>query len=117
MADEYQFNKELMEMAKSHFNEPMISSFDIVRCVGYAEDDSDCYIIARRSRSLASQIKDGELVWLTCVGGYTFLDRLKGQQVIISNDGEHWDDFVRLDHVLALNGAPKEENFILIYEP
>jgi hypothetical protein len=105
-------NKERREMALQHFNEPMLSSFSVVRCIGYAEDEKDCYIIVRYPRI------ENSVVWLTCVGGYMFLDRLKGQQEI-RNAGEDrnetWDDFWRLDHWLGLNGAPQEPMFLEDY--
>lgn len=93
---------ELYEICRKHFNEPMIATTNdqIVRCVGYAETGIDCYIIVRR--------KGGELYWNTCVGGYTFLDRLKGQ-----NKAGKYDDLIRLDLMLEQCGAPKEPEFIL----
>lgn len=98
-------NKELYEMCLAHFNEPMLASFDLVRCIGYGETAVDCYIIARG--------QTGKVSWLTCVGGYTFLDRLKGQQYVLSTSGEHWDDFTRLDSQLHLNGSPRMTEFRL----
>ena len=96
-------NKDLYEMCLAHFNEPMLASFDLVRCIGYGETAVDGYIIAR------GQL--GETHWLTCVGGYTFLDRLKGQRYVLSTLGEHCDDLTRLDRLLALNGCPQETEF------
>jgi hypothetical protein len=101
---------EFLAEVRAHFNEPMLSMFSVVRCVGYGEDDCDCYIIAQRPNP------KGDLIWLTMVGGYTFLDRLKGQGHVVSTSGEDWDDLFRLDHVLALNGAPKAEEFIVKIE-
>lgn len=91
---------ELHREVAEHFNEPMLAGFDLVRCIGYGEDDSDCYVIYRRP--------GGEVIWHTMVGGYTFLSRLKGQGYARSTSGEDWDDLFRLDHMLALNGCPKE---------
>jgi len=93
-------SQELLDMCRAHFNEPIIASFDLMRCIGYGETGVDCYVIAKG--------RGGKVVWLTCVGGYTFLDRLKGQE-----RGGVWDDFTRLDSLLGYNGAPKEDEFRL----
>jgi hypothetical protein len=96
----------LFQEAKQHFNEPILIGFDLCRCVGYAEDDDDCYLMIRDPRR--------GLIWHTFVGGYVYLDSLKGQnRCSSSSTGEEWDDFTRLDSLLELNGAPKEAEFIL----
>jgi hypothetical protein len=41
----YDGNKELIEEARMHFNEPILIGFELCRCVGYAEDDDDCYLV------------------------------------------------------------------------
>lgn len=98
-------NNNLHQMCLTHFNEPMLAHGALVRCIGYGETAVDCYIIAQKLH--------GEIVWLTCVGGYTFLDRLKGQGYVRSTGGEDWDDFTRLEGDLQLNGAPKQSQFLL----
>lgn len=98
-------SEKLHQLALRHFNEPMLAHQEVVRCIGYGETAIDCYIIAKRPR--------GRVVWLTCVGGYTFLGRLKGQGYVLSTSGEEWDDLYRLDRSLELNGCPKEESFRL----
>jgi tRNA(His) 5'-end guanylyltransferase len=70
----------LYQEAKQHFNEPILIMFDLCRCVGYAEDDMDCYLIVRDQR--------GKLRKHTFVGGYTYLDLLKGQGCCTSTTGE-----------------------------
>ena len=97
----------LLEEAKKHFNEPILIGFDLGRCVGYAEDNEDCYLIIRYPRP-----HHEILSWHTFVGGYTYLDILKGQECCKSSTGEDWNDFTRLDSLLELNGAPKEKEFI-----
>lgn len=92
---------DLEQMCRDHFNEPIIVSFDVVRLIGYAEDDDDCYLVCQR--------RGGAVFWNTCVGGYVFLDRLKGQECTKSG----WDDFTRLDSILALNGSPESPEFKL----
>lgn len=98
---------DLYEMAKSHFNEPIIVGFDLGRVIGYGEtdttQDNDCYLIVA--------YRNGKITWCTCVGGYTFLDRLRGQGYVRSTTGEDWDDLFRLDSILELNGAPKVVEF------
>lgn len=98
-------SRDLLEMCRQHFNEPMLACEQVVRCIGYAETGVDCYIITRRF--------GGKIVWNTCVGGYIFLDRLKGQEYVRSSSGEDWDDLFRLDSTLALNGAPREPEFLI----
>lgn len=98
-------NYELHRRCLLHFNEPMLASDRLVRCIGYGESAVDCYVIAQHLH--------GEIVWLTCVGGYTFLDRLKGQGSVKATNGEDWDDLTRLDNLLHLNGAMRRETFIL----
>jgi hypothetical protein len=94
-------NQELLEEARRHFNEPMLSGFSLCRCIGYAEDEHDCYLIVSQG---------GERQWITFVGGYTYLDALKRQNKCLI-DGKEWDDFARLDSLLSLNGAPREPEF------
>lgn len=96
---------ELHQIALRHFNEPMLAHHEVVRCIGYGETAIDCYFIAKRPR--------GRIVWLSCVGGYTFLGRLKGQGYVLSRGGEEWDDLYRLDSSLGLNGCTREESFRL----
>ena len=98
-------NQELYEMALRHFNEPMLNLLEVVRLVGYGETGVDCYLIAMKPR--------GDVIWITCVGGYTFLDRLRGQNYVKSSSGEDWDDLYRLDNSLALNGCPRANEFRL----
>lgn len=106
-------SNELEQMCRDHFNEPMISNLGIVRCVGYGEDERDCYIIVRVPGWRNELPHD---VWHTCVGGYTFLDRLKGQGYVKAHNGEDWDDLTRLDSELTYSYAPKAAEFILKIE-
>lgn len=98
--------QEYIKEVRSHFNEPILMCFDLARCVGYAEDDDDCYIIVRYPCR--------GLVWHTFVGGYYYLDRIKRQGYVKSKTGEDWDDFTRLDDLLEINCAPREKEFICI---
>jgi hypothetical protein len=106
---------EFLEMVQQHFNEPMLSMFSVVRCIGYAEDADDCYIIYRHQGRHDGPLL-GEVGWHSMVGGYTFLDRLKGQGHVKAHTSEDWDDLVRLDNLLALNGTPKEDAFLVKIE-
>lgn len=100
--------KLLEDEFRSHFNEPVISGDRIMRCVGFGEDDSDFYVLLKDM--------NGRIIWHTAVGGYTFLNRLKGQNYVMGQkdgkDWEEWDDFKRLDNFLELNGAKKEDEFL-----
>lgn len=102
-------NQYLLKMCQSHFNEPVLTDFGLGRCIGYGETAVDCYIII--------QALHGEISWHTCVGGYYWLDRLKGQGYVVGNSGEEWDDFYRLNKLLELNGAPKKASFQLELKP
>jgi hypothetical protein len=98
----------MMAEVRAHFNEPIICGMgmEVVRCVGYGESAIDCYLIYKD--------QDGKLCWNTMVGGYHWLDRLKGQCMTgYGPDGEAWDDFYRIDSFLELNGCPKEPEFIV----
>lgn len=88
----------LEKMCRDHFNEPVLLHTELGRCIGYAEDERDCYIIVKSA--------DGHVYWHTCVGGYVWLDRLKGQ-----DPAGDWDDFVRVDRDLE-HRCPKEKEFI-----
>lgn len=104
---------DIHQMCLDHFNEPVLICFELARLIGYGEDADDCYLIVN--------YPDRGVVWHTAVGGYTFLDRLKGQGFVVpthpSFEGETWDDLIRLDGMLALNGVVKEEKFIVDIRP
>jgi hypothetical protein len=95
--------EDLLQMAKHHFNEPVLTMFTLTRLIGYGEDDDDCYLI------LVDPYRG--TVKHTCVGGYTFLDRLRGQGA--AGEFGVWDDFKRLDSLLANNGVPAADEFLL----
>ena len=40
-------SKELLDMCRAHFNEPMLSFGQVVRCIGYGETGIDCYVITK----------------------------------------------------------------------
>ena len=97
------------EEIREHFNEVMLSHGELGRCIGYGEDNMDCYIIVMKER--------GQVIWNTCVGGYTWLTPLKGANAVRSKyTDEVWDDYTRLDSQLELNGAPKQETFKVVIE-
>jgi hypothetical protein len=52
-------------------------------------------------------------LFVVLVGGYVYLDGLKGQEYVKGTDGSEWDDLSRLDNLLALNGCPKENQFLI----
>jgi hypothetical protein len=99
----------LRKEVENHFNEPVLVMSSLGRVVGYAEDDEDCYMIVRYPNPKAHS-----QYYVSMVGGYTYLDRLNGQNYAASpHTGEEWDDFSRLSTWLELNGCPKEEKFLL----
>lgn len=104
---------DIQQMCLDHFNEPVLLSFELARLIGYAEDADDCYLIVKYPRK--------GVVWHTAVGGYIFLDKLKGQGAVVlscpSYEGEVWDDFYRLDNLLEITGVTKEKEFIVDIRP
>ena len=96
---------EILEEITKHFNEPILIGGDLVRLIGFAEDPDDYYYICQHF--------GGKLVYNSCVGGLIPLDRLRGQSFHAGHNGEHWDDYYRLDSVLELNGSPKVETLIM----
>lgn len=99
------YSQELYDTAKIHFNEPIIVNGLLGRLVGYGEDKYDCYFI------IVTNHKGQEKFWQTCVGGYIFLDRLKGQnEVVMINNGDIWDDFLRLEREVP----PRYKEFELV---
>src|SRR5258706_267255 len=46
--------------------------------------------------------------------GYNLDAAIKELNYVKSYSGEDWDDFFRLDNTLALNGCPKEKEFMLV---
>ena len=97
---------QLFDEAQMHFNEPILLGFNLGRCVGYGEDDDDCYLIVKFP-DRPSYTRH------TFVGGYTYLDCLKTQNLVTATNGEVWSDFTRLDNLLELNGASKESEMVL----
>lgn len=95
--------EKLKQEALNHFNEPVLLGLEVGRLIGYGEDDHDCYWIIKR--------QDGTIYWHTCVGGYIWLNVLKGQGV-----AGNWDDFIRLDNQLEYNGCSKADNFLVLVE-
>jgi hypothetical protein len=100
----------LLEEIRSRFNQPVLTSDGVGRIVGYSEDSCDCYIIIQYPRP---GVRMNSRIYHTMVGGYYWLDRLKGQNLVISYNGEEWDDYYRIDNMLELNGAPKEKEFLI----
>jgi len=98
------YTTDLEAEVRTHFNEPVLTH-KLGRVIGYSEDECDCYIVIRYI--------GGDVRHHTMVGGYYWLNRLKGQRHVKSNSGEDWDDLFRLDRFLALNGSPKEPQFLL----
>lgn len=84
-----------------HFNEPVLFGSTLARLVGFGEDEDDFYYICIEI--------GGRVVWYSMAAGFISLTRLKGQDLVISHNGEEWDDFHRLDKLLSYNGAPKAD--------
>lgn len=111
-----EIKNKILEEFKQHFNEPVLTDFGVARVVGYGEDEYDCYLLLQYPYTNERFNKKRGLVWHSAVGGYIWLNRLKGQDLFISSDGEEFDDLHRLDSMLSLNGAPKEKEFLNLEE-
>lgn len=87
-------------------NEPIIDhNMTVSRLIGYAEDDRDGYLILTN--------KERGVFWLTAVGGYCFLDGLKGQNRMEDASGVASDDFSRLDQDLHNSGVLRTDSFLV----
>lgn len=98
----------ILDEVIEHFNEPVLAYDNLVRLIGFGEDESDYYYICVHV--------GGETVWYTAVGGMFYLNRLKGQGFVTNIDGKEWDDFLRLDSFLSLNSAPKVDEMLIVSE-
>lgn len=98
--------QDLHDESLALFNMPVISGLEIVRLIGYAETDCDCYYIMMS--------RQGKEFWHSCVGGMYPLTNLKGQNYVKAWNGDDWDDIVRIDHVLELNGCVKQAQFKVV---
>jgi hypothetical protein len=99
-----QVNDDLQAEIEHDFNRVVLTPDGTIgRVIGYSEDARDCYTIV--------QHMGGRICHHSCVGMYYSLWRLKGQGYVLAHNGEEWDDYYRLDNMLALNGAPKQDEF------
>lgn len=95
---------------RSRFNEPVLTTrLEVARCIGYAEDDCDCYIILRYPTKGGTP----RVVWSTMVGGYYWLTALQAQNRH-KHEGQLWHDLRRLDEDLSRNGVAREDVFKVI---
>lgn len=106
MAAEDRAVSEVERECRARFNQPVLDGFELARLVGYGETAVDRYYILRGRRGV---------YWLSAVGGPTWLDRLKGQGAAAG--GEVWDDWTRIENLLALNGVPRADAFVLDLRP
>lgn len=98
--DEY-ITKYINEI-KEHFNEPILVGFELVRLVGYSIDEDDFYLV------YADQYGPSKISF---VGGYTYLNALKNQNMLRIDD-KVYNDFIRLDNFLEMNCVPKVDKMI-----
>lgn len=102
----------IFEEVKKHFNEPVLYGTQLGRLIGYARDMHDQYHIVAYPGYPESKI-----IWHTAVGGYIFLDALKGQNVVNATNGEVWDDFFRMNNLLSCNNCPEVDEMIIEIKP
>ena len=102
-------NEVLYHQALAHFNEPVLIIFGVGRLIGYQETREDCYWIIMMPWE--------KVEYHSCVGGFTALTTLKTQNIVVPSSpsfpGEIWTDYTRIDSLLQLNGAPRQEKFRL----
>ena len=95
--------------ALKHFNEPVIDMFEVVRLIGWGQDEHDSYFIYLH--------RGGEISRSSTVGGFIPLDRLGDQDTpdgirhALENPARN--DFEQLNKWLTLNGAPEADGFLL----
>jgi hypothetical protein len=99
---------EIIKQIKKHLNEPILITFDVGRLVGFAEDSRDYYYIIKQPA-----YPNGKILYSSCVGGFTSLRKLKNQNKVITETGEIWDDYSRLDDILTMNGASKVDEIMM----
>lgn len=98
---------ELYERARRDFNKLMLDYSRVVRLIGYSEDDTDCYVI------LKDVLRDEKPYYMSCVGYPMSLEPLASQGQTTGFSGEQWNDYIRIDKHMSLNGAPPQEKFLL----
>lgn len=91
--------------AMEHFNEPVLDGVEVVRLVGWGQDDMDCFFVYIGQRR--------GLYRSTAVCGFTPLRCLRDQSAVTSRAGEYWDDYTRIESLLSLNGVLKAPAFLL----
>lgn len=97
--------KEIEAECREHFNEPVLSYNGLARLIGYYEDAWDVYYTLR--------LQGGQKIHSSACGGVFFLHLLKEQGYHIDEHGnKKWSHFDNLDKFLALNGVPKEAEFL-----
>lgn len=95
-------SEELYNLAKEHFNQPVLSFGVLARVIGYHEDDHDAYFICKTQK--------GEITYQTISGGYIFLQYLEHQNIVESKyTDEIWSDLTRLQYYLP----PIEAEFLV----
>ena len=96
----------LYEEAKSHFNEPVLIDLTVGRIIGYAETEEDCYLLVNT--------KTMGVVWQSYVGGYIYLDCLKGINPVKSSYDYLLDDYEYLNYILNCHGILREPEFLYL---
>jgi hypothetical protein len=101
--------RQVQGFCRRHFNDVVLDGWQAVRLIGYGETAVDCYYVYLCPRR--------GVYWSSAVGGPATLDGLRDQGYVFSHSGEHWDNYTRLDSLLALNGAAKVNEFICDIRP
>lgn len=96
-------SKEIELECRDMFNQVVLTWDGIARLIGYAENERDCYYILKFPGNV--------IQYHSAVGGVISLQLLKGQGIIVSTEGELWNDYHRLDTWLTLNGCEIEDEF------
>lgn len=97
------------ELAMKHFNQPVIVMFEVVRLIGWGQDEDDAYFIFR--------YRGGHIERSSVVGGFIPLTALQTQDtpdgIRHAMEDPARNDFHQLDKWLHFNGAPKADAFII----
>jgi hypothetical protein len=102
-------HRDVHGFCQRYFNKVVLDGWQAVRLIGYAETAIDAYYVYSCPRR--------GVYWSSAVGGPATLEGLHDQMYVYSNGGEHWDNYTRLDGLLALNGAPPVKDFVCDIRP
>lgn len=96
-------NEKFMKECKKVFNHiGLLYDTDIVRLIGYAEDDDDCYYLVLQPDFLGKH----KVVWASMVGAFESLKNC------------HYPRYKQLENQMSgIWNCPPEKDFLIKYKP